>query len=134
MCGTVPTAAATLYTLIASIEDFVKLQTILVPLFAAAVVVSGCASSDIRFGSSDYRYGSARSNEGYYGVIDSIESGAAAGAPGGREIGETNGRQDIYLIRVRFDDRSFQTVTQASLDGLGVGDSVRIERDRVRRY
>jgi hypothetical protein len=37
-------------------------------------------------------------------------------------------------IRIRFDDRSYQTVTQASLDGLRAGDSVRIERGRVRRY
>ena len=91
MCGTVPTAAATLYTLLAPIDDLVKLQTI-------------------------------------------VESGAGGGALAGHEIGKTNGRQDVYLIRVRFDDRSFQTVAQASLDGLGVGDSVRIERDRVRRY
>jgi len=42
--------------------------------------------------------------------------------------------EDTYRIRVRFDDRSYQTVTQDSLDGLRVGDSVRIERDRVRRY
>ena len=56
---------------------FVKLQTIIVPLFAAVALVSGCASSDARYGSNDYRYGSVRSNEGYYGVIDSIESGPA---------------------------------------------------------
>jgi len=43
-------------------------------------------------------------------------------------------RQDLYAIRVRFDDNSYQTVTQASLDGLRVGDGVRIERNRVRRY
>jgi hypothetical protein len=91
MCGTVPTAAATLYTLLAPIKDFVKLQTI-------------------------------------------VESGAGGGALAGHEIGKTNGRKDVYLIRVRFDDRSFQTVAQASLDGFGIGDSVRIERDRVRRY
>jgi outer membrane lipoprotein SlyB len=114
-----------------------------------------------------------RSNEGYYGVIESIESRPAAhngnaivgtiiggviggvaghqvgsgrgndvatiaGAVGGalidHEIGKTNGRQDMYFIRIRFDDRSYQTVAQTSLDGLRVGDSVRIERDRVRRY
>ena len=83
MCGTVPTAAATLYTLLAPIDDLVKLQTI-------------------------------------------VESGAGGGALAGHEIGKTNGRQDVYRIRVRFDDRSFQTVAQASLDGLGVGDSVRM--------
>jgi hypothetical protein len=70
-----------------------------------------------------------RSNENYYAVIDSIES-----APAGNEIAKVTGRQNVYLVRVRFDDRSYQTLTQASLDGLRVGDSVRIEHDRVRRY
>jgi outer membrane lipoprotein SlyB len=150
-----------------------KLQTMIVPLFAAAVA-SGCAGPDMRYGSNDYRYTSARANEGYYAVIDSIESGragndnsdaiagtiigsliggvvghqfgsgrgndvatvagAVGGALAGHEIGKANGRQDVYFIRVRFDDRGYQTVTQDSLDGLRVGDSVRIERDRVRRY
>jgi outer membrane lipoprotein SlyB len=61
-------------------------------------------------------------------------AGAVGGALIGHEIGKANGRQDVYFIRIRFDDRSYQTVTQTSLDGLRVGDSVRIERDRVRRY
>jgi outer membrane lipoprotein SlyB len=150
-----------------------KLQTIMLALFAAAVLVSGCATSDGRFASDGSRYGSVRSNEGYYAVIESIESrpaanngnaiagaiiggviggvaahqvgsgrgndvatvaGAAGGALVGHEIGRANERQDLYAIRVRFDDNSYQTVTQASLDGLRVGDSVRIERNRVRRY
>ena len=150
-----------------------KPQTIIVPLFATAALVSGCASSDVNYGSNDSRYGSVRSNEGYYGVIDSIESGPArndgaavagtviggviggvlghqvgagrgndvatvAGAVGGalvgHAVGSANGQQDDYVIRVRFDDRSYQTVTQSNLDGLRVGDSVRIERNRVRRY
>jgi len=148
-----------------------KLQTIMLALFAAATLVSGCATSDGRFASDGSRYGSVRSNEGYYAVIESIESrpaannaivgaiiggviggvaghqvgsgrgndvatvaGAAGGALVGHEIDQANERQDLYSIRVRFDDNSYQTVTQASLDGLRVGDSVRIERNRVRRY
>jgi hypothetical protein len=66
-----------------------------------------------------------------YAVIDAIEAArrsnddkAAVGAK----------PEDTYRIRVRFDDRSYQAVTQDSLDGLRVGDSVRTERDRVRRY
>lgn len=106
-----------------------RLQTIIVPLFAAATLASACASTDARYGGNDRRDGSVRSNENYYAVIDSIEYG-----PAGSEIGKANARQDVYFVRVRFDDRSYQTVTQASLDGLHVGDSVRIERDRVRRY
>ena len=150
-----------------------KLQTTMLLLFAAAALVSGCATSDGRFASDGSRYGSVRSNQGYYAVIESIESrpaanngnaivdtvtggviggvaghqvgsgrgndvatvaGAVGGALVGHEIGQANERQDIYFIRVRFDDRSYQTVAQTSLDGLRVGDSVRIERDRVRRY
>ena len=125
-----------------------KLQTIILPILLAATLVSGCASPspDARYNSgNDYRSGSARSNEGYYAVVASIESGPAAsdmtrvaGAAGGgplnHETGIASERQDVYSIRVRFDDRSYQTVTQAGLDGLHVGDSVRIERNRVRRY
>ncbi len=122
-----------------------NLQTIIVPLLLATTLASGCANPDARysFSNHEYRSGSARSNEGYYAVIASIEfrpadmtvvSGAAGGVSLSNDPGNANGQRDIYSIRVRFDDRSYETVTQASLDGLRVGDSVRIERNRVRRY
>jgi len=150
-----------------------QIRTLVVTLFALAVLLSGCASADPRNGGNDPRNGSLRSNEGYYGVVDSISpvasgsqgnavagtiiggvvggvvghqigsgrgndvatvAGAVGGAVVGHEISKSNGRQDRYAIRVRFDDRSYQTVTQDGLDGLRVGDSVRIEHDRVRRY
>jgi hypothetical protein len=38
-----------------------------------------------------------------------------------------------YFIRVRFDDSGYQTVTQADLGELRVGDSVQIDRDGLRR-
>jgi hypothetical protein len=66
-----------------------------------------------------------------YAVIDTIESVQRGNDDNG--VAGTK-REDMYRIRVRFDDRSYQTVTQNSLDHLRVGDSVRIERDRVRRY
>ena len=96
-----------------------KLPTIIVPIFAAAALASGCASSDLRDAGDEYQTNLAHSNENYYAVIDSIESRPTGG---------------VYLIRVRFDDRSYRTVTQSGLDGLRVGDSVRIEDNRVRRY
>ena len=108
-----------------------SLQTFIMPLFAAAALTSSCAITDNRSGSNDNRYAYVHSNENMYAVIDAIEAArrsnddkAAVGAK----------PEDTYRIRVRFDDRSYQTVTQDSLDGLRVGDSVRIERDRVRRY
>jgi hypothetical protein len=52
----------------------------------------------------------------------------------GQGIGQANEQQAVYSIRVRFDDRSYRTVTQSGLDGLRVGDGVRIEDERVRRY
>jgi hypothetical protein len=110
---------------------WMKLQTPTVLFLIVVVLASGCASTNSRYGSNDYRSG--HSNENFYAVIDSIESGAG-GAMIAQAIGKANGPQDIYLIRVRFDDRSYQTVTQNGLDGLRVGDSVRIEHDRVRRY
>ena len=150
-----------------------QLRGFIVPLFAAAALVIGCATTDGRFAGDGSHYGSGRSNEGYYAVIESIESrsnsvvgnaiastiigavegevaghqvesgrdndaatvaGALGGGLIGHEIAEANGPQDVYFIRIRFDDRSYQTVAQKSLDGLRVGDSVRIERNRVRRY
>jgi hypothetical protein len=108
-----------------------SLQTFIVPLFAAAALASSCAVTDNRSGSNGTRYAYVHSNENMYAVIDAIQAArrsnddkAAVGAK----------RENTYRIRVRFDDRSYQTVTQDSLDGLRVGDSVRIERDRVRRY
>ncbi len=123
-----------------------KLQTILVSIVAATALMSGCASSDPRYGHNEYPIGAAHSNENHYAVIDSIESGraddeasaiahtATGGGLASHEFGSSNPRQDVYFIRVRFDDRSYRTVMQTSLDGLRVGDSVRIEADRVRRY
>jgi len=61
-------------------------------------------------------------------------AGAVGGAVVGHEIGRSGGRADAYAVRVRFDDRSYQTVSQDSLDGLRVGDRVRLEDGRVRRY
>jgi len=111
-----------------------KLQTMIVPL-VAAVLATGCASSDLRDGGNEYPTASVHSNENHYAVIDSIKSGSAVGgAMIGQGIGQANEQQAVYSIRVRFDDRSYRTVTQASLDGLRVGDGVRIEDDRVRRY
>lgn len=149
-----------------------RLRTIIVP-FCAVILAIGCAGPDARYGNNDSRYGSVRSNDGYYGIIDSIESvtaandrnalagavvggvvggvvghqvgsgrgndvatvtGAVGGTVVGHEIGKARGPQDVYRIRVRFDDGNYQTVTQAGLDGLRVGDSVRTEGDRVHRY
>ena len=148
-------------------------QTIIVPLLAAIVLTSGCAITNARLGNNEGRDGPSHSNESYYGVIDSIESGpdvrtrndvaatvwggldgavaehpsrsgdssdvisvtdARLGAPVGLEARLPKEAQAVFIVRIRFDDRSYQTVRQASLDGLRVGDGVRIEDGRVRRY
>lgn len=111
-----------------------ELPPIIAPLLAAAILTSGCASPSLRDGSNEYPAGSAHSNENHYAVVDSIKSGPAIGGAIGQEIGQANDQQVVYFIRVRFDDRSYRTVTQSSLDGLRIGDGVRIEDDRVRRY
>lgn len=108
-----------------------ELRLIIVPLLAAAILTGGCASSDPRYGSNEYTVGSAHSNENHYAVIDSIASGPAAS---GATIGHASEQPAVYFIRVRFDDRTYRTVTQNSIAGLRVGDGVRIEDDRVRRY
>jgi len=107
-----------------------KLQTMIMAL-VAAVLASGCASSGLRDGGNEYPTASAHSNENHYAVIDSIRSGPPVGSA---MIGQANEQQAVYSIRIRFDDRSYRTVTQSGLDGLRVGDGVRIEDDRVRRY
>jgi len=48
-------------------------------------------------------------------------------------IDASNETPGAYFIRVRFDDSGYQTVTQADLGELRVGDSVQIDRDRLRR-
>ena len=98
------------------------------PLVALLVLATGCATSDAPPGGDDRRPPVVRSQESYYAIIESIEPPAAA------EHGESLASDGGYSIRLRFDDRTFETVRQASLDGLRVGDSVRIERNRVRRY
>lgn len=113
--------------LIEQMEEVMKSKPIILWLVAAAVMASACASPDARYAGNDDGHSSVRPNESYYAVIDSIES-----RPRGSD-GATDSPR-AHSIRVRFDDRTYQTVTQAGLDGLRVGDSVRIENDRVRRY
>jgi outer membrane lipoprotein SlyB len=72
----------------------------------------------------------ARSNCGDQVTTVAQAAGTARPEP---ETGTENPQPDAYFIRVRFDDRGYRTVSQTNLDGLRVGDSVRIEHERVRR-
>ena len=108
-----------------------RLPTFIVPLLGAAALVSSCASTDTRYVSNDTRYAYPHSNENMYAVIDGIET-VRRGNDG--DVVAATKREDMYRVRVRFDDGSFRTVTQDGLDGLRVGSSVRIESDRVHRY
>jgi uncharacterized protein YjbJ (UPF0337 family) len=68
----------------------VKSQMLIVPVLAAAVLASGCASWDARRG-NDYQCGSASANEDYYGGFAGrqVRSGCGAdyaGVDSGREI------------------------------------------------
>jgi len=120
-------------------------------LLAGSALVGGCASVDSRYDRYDNgHYNGGRSNEGYYAVVDAIESsrgasndsaiagtvigGAVAGAVVGNQVGQGDAERDAYRVRVRFDDGSYRTTTQASIGTLRVGDSVRIEKGRVVRY
>jgi outer membrane lipoprotein SlyB len=169
-----------------------KTKTLATLIFAGTALIGGCASPDpfydrygydnnrgyrydnsgTRYAESAPRYNGTRSYEGYYGVVDSIESprrggsdnaiagtiiggvvggvighqigsgtgntvatvaGAVGGAAVGHEIGENSDR-DLYRVRVRFENGSYQTVSQADIGRLRVGDSVRIENGRAFRY
>ena len=133
MCATVPTACAIVDILLSVGKYSMRLPTFIVPLLAAAALANGCATTttDARYGSNDGRYAYMHSNENMYAVIDAIET-VRRGDDDNTVVGTR--REDIYRIRVRFDDKSYRTVAQDSLDGLRVGSSVRIEGDRVRRY
>ncbi len=64
-------------------------------------------------------------------------AGAVGGAVVGRKIDKAHDRKnndENYVIGVRFNDGSHQTITQESLGGLRIGDSVRIENGGVRRF
>ena len=61
-------------------------------------------------------------------------AGAVGGAVVGHELEKSNRTQDAYRIRVQFDDGSYQTVTQDSINDLRVGDRIYIYNGRVSRY
>lgn len=61
--------------------------------------------------------------------------GAAGGAYAGHELEKRNQQQaDAYRFTIRMQDGSYQTVTQATIDDIRVGDRVRIDNGVARRY
>ena len=103
------------------------IPSIIVPILVAAILASGCAGTANRHSGTGLGGDAAHGSDSYFGVIESIRSGTPGGA-------SANAGVQIHFIRIRHDDRSYQTVVQAGLDGLRVGDSVRIEQGRVRPY
>jgi outer membrane lipoprotein SlyB len=61
-------------------------------------------------------------------------AGAVGGAVVGREIGQAHGDRDVFRVRVRFENGSYETVTQANVGDLRIGDNVRIDKGRVYRH
>jgi outer membrane lipoprotein SlyB len=62
-------------------------------------------------------------------------AGAVGGAVVGRKIDQRHDRKDDgYVIGVRLNDGSRRTITQESVDGLRVGDNMRIGTDGVQRF
>lgn len=63
-------------------------------------------------------------------------AGAVGGAVVGNQIEQRNRATsaNLYQVRVRLDNGSYQNVTQDNVDDLRVGSRVRIENDRVYRY
>jgi hypothetical protein len=99
----------------------------IIPLLAAAALLFACAAPSGPPSNDGLPDRTTHANESYFGVIDSIRSASNDGGAAGEKA-------EIHSIRIRYDDRSFQTVVQAGLDGLRVGDGVRIEQGRVRPY
>jgi hypothetical protein len=65
VCATAPTAKAILDTLANRGRDTVKLQILVAPVVAAAVLASGCASCGTHERSNDYQCGYAAPTEGH---------------------------------------------------------------------
>jgi outer membrane lipoprotein SlyB len=61
-------------------------------------------------------------------------AGAVGGAVVGHELEKSNRTQDTYRVRVRFDDGSYQTVSQDSMNDLRVGDRIHVYNGRVSHY
>lgn len=61
-------------------------------------------------------------------------AGAVGGAVAGNQIEQRTNRQTAYNVRVRLDNGSYQTVTQADVSNLRIGNRVRIENGQVYRY
>jgi hypothetical protein len=122
-----------------------KLPSGVIPLCAVAMLASGCASPGGRNGDDAYPNGPGRWNEGRYGVVASIQpdlqttdanAGAAVdyGGDHDRHGIATGAQQPGYVIRVRYNNGALHDVVQSKLDGMRVGDSVRVERDRIVRF
>lgn len=132
-------------------------------LLVAATLMSGCANTGSQSQTSSSRvYGVVDGIESTRGGSDGIGAGAiiggvvggvlgsqvgggsgkdvatvagvVGGAVAGHQIEKSRQQQDSYRIRVRLENGGHQTVTQPDIDGLHIGDRVRIENDRVSRY
>lgn len=91
----------------------------------AGAVIGGIAGGVI-----GHQFGSGRGNTA------ATVAGAAGGALAGNEVEKRRGSNDegdLYRVTVRFEDGREASFTQPSLDGIRVGDRVRIDRDRVVR-
>jgi outer membrane lipoprotein SlyB len=60
--------------------------------------------------------------------------GSAGGAYIGHQIEKRNQQPAGYAITVRMSNGEYQTLTQATTDGLRVGDRVRMENGSMQRY
>ena len=61
--------------------------------------------------------------------------GAAGGAYAGNQIEKRNQNpSEAYRFTIRMNNGNYQTVTQASVDNIRIGDRVRIENGVARRY
>ena len=62
-------------------------------------------------------------------------AGAAGGAVAGHEIEERSRRPDeTFRVTVRYDNDTYETLTQADITDLRPGDRVRVEGGRLYRY
>ena len=90
--------------------------------------IAGAILGGVIGGVLGHQIGSGRGNDAATVV------GALGGAAVGHGIGESKGTLDSYRVSVRMDDGGVRVVEQSSLNGLRIGDRVRIDGDRVALY
>ena len=120
-------APAPYYARDAAYNDYGRVVAIDVVQGHAHNGVAGAVVGGIVGGVVGHQLGSGR------GTDVATAAGAVGGAVAGNQIAKSHGGDEAYRIVVEFRDGRQATFMQDSLNGIRVGDRVRVDRDRLYR-